>query len=140
MVLPCCSSLGPRALLSPLSSPSAEILSYLPVTSPTERLLYTLQQERYLPYSSVQLDLQLHLHRGRRGTLPPSGLDTSTPAAWPESLGPSRRNRDQAASVFVKLLWTNVQHSTTSFVNLTLNNSWQANGIFFPLRNEEKCK
>jgi len=38
----------------------------------------------------VQLDLQLRLRRGRRGTLPPSGLDTSTPAAWPESLGPSR--------------------------------------------------
>lgn len=59
----------------------------------------TLCSKRNTCPTRVQLDLQWRLHRGRRGTLPPSGLDTSTPAAWPESLRPSRRNRDQAASV-----------------------------------------
>lgn len=77
--------------------------------------------------------------------LRPSGLQVPhLPSPPPPPHGGARSLRTQPAEqgpssfCFVKLLWTNVQHSITRFVNRTRNNSWQANGIFFSLRNETR--
>lgn len=77
--------------------------------------------------------------RGRRGTLPHSGLDISTPANGLNPYDLAGRTGTKQL-LFCQTPLDNIQHSTTSFVNLTLNNSWQANWIFFSWRNEGKCK